>query len=463
MKAVLNIALAASLAAGVTAQPHQHQHARKHQHVSPLDARELTTSYEWVVDTVYVDVVDGSSIDKTDAVEGLEDGTYEIVGETTPESTTPIPTPYPTPTPTPTPSPSTSSTPEATTTSAATTSAAGGEFLEVNNKVGVKSTSTSTSAAAEPTKESSSSSSSSSSGSTGIDSDFPDGEIDCGDFDSVAKYGAVALDNTKVAPWAGYQHVGTSAYSVGQTADITVDISEPLTGDPTAGTFAGYHCPSGYDAAQWPAAQGSTGQSIGGLWCGSDEKLYLTRSETTSKLCQAGAGNVHIVSNLSKDVYICKTWYPGNEGMYLPTLVSAGSTVDLYNPYQSESYEWLGSTTSAQYYLNLQGLSVDQACTWTPDAPYSEKAGNWAGMNLGTSVNSDGETFLSIFHNTPTSDASMDYDIQVAGTAEGGDGDVSGLECRYESASNSVTGGGNGCTVSLRPDNNSIFCMTEVN
>ncbi|KAJ4424814.1 Sperm-associated antigen 4 protein [Gnomoniopsis sp. IMI 355080] len=446
MKAALQVALAASLAAGVTAQPHnhlhRHQHARKHDHPAPLDARELITDYQFVTDTVYVDV-DGTSIDTENAVEGLDDGTYKIVGESTPKSVTPTPTSTPTPTPT----PSSSSTSVSSTSAATTTSASGGEFIEV--KIGHSdSTSSSSTSSAAASTATASSSSSSSSGSTGVDADFPDGEIDCSDFDSLKNYGAVELENTAVAPFLGYMHVGVDAYTLGQTDDITVSISEPTSGDPTAGTFVGYACPAGYDAAQWPAAQGSSGQSVGGLWCGSDEKLHLTRSDTTSKLCQAGAGNVHIVSKLSKPIYICKTWYPGNEGMYLPTLVSAGETVDLYNPLQEESYTWQGLTTSAQYYLNMQDVPVGQACTWTPDSPYTDVAGNWAGMNLGTSVDSDGDTFLSIFHNTPTSDAALDYNIQVAGTASGGEGDVSGCPCKYEYSSNSVTGGGNGCTVS---------------
>ncbi|CAN8098716.1 unnamed protein product [Discula destructiva] len=457
MKAALKVALAASLAVGVTAQPHhhlhQHQHARRHQHVSPLGARELVPEYEFVTDTVYVDV-DGAAIDKADAVEGLDDGIYEIVGETTPEATTPIPTTTPAPTTTtPTTTPSTHSTTPTSTAAATTSTPDGGQFIEI--KIGhsdttssaAPSTTAATTSSAAPSAATSSSASSSS-GATGVDADFPDGEISCSDFASVALYGAIELTNTPVSPWAGYQHVGLSAYTLGQTAAISVDISEPLSGDASSGTFVGYACPAGYDAAQWPAAQGSSGQSIGGLWCGSDEKLYLTRSDTTSKLCQAGAGNVHVISKLSKDVYICKTWYPGNEGMYLPTLVPAGGTADLYNPFQSECYEWQGLTTSAQFYVNNQGVPVEQACTWTPDAPYTEMAGNWAGMNLGTSVNDEGLTFLSIFHNLPTSDAALNYNIQIAGTADGGDGEVNGLECNYEYESNEVTGGGSGCTVS---------------
>lgn len=432
MKTALTFAVAASLAAGAVAQPHnhqhRHQHARKHEHAALLNERDQVINYKYVEETSYVDV-NGNVISAEAAEAGLADGEYSIVGETTPTSTALATTL----TPTTTAVPSTSAAPT-------TSSASGGEFLEL--KLGSIGSSTAEASSASATATASASSSSSSSGATGVDADFPDGTIDCATFPSA--YGAVAVDQTGVSPWVGYMDVGTSNYVLGQTDDITVDISEPTSGDPQPGYFVGYHCPAGYDQAQWPAAQGSSGQSIGGLYCGSDNKLHLTRTDST-KLCQKGAGNVQIVSKLSKSVFICKTWYPGNEGMYLPTEVSAGATVSLFNPLQSESYEWEGSTTSAQYYMNLQGLTAAQACVWDSPSPYTKKAGNWAGVNLGTSENSDGETFLSIFHNTPTSDAALDYNIVISGS------DVSGLPCKYTYSDNEFTGDGNGCTVSSQP------------
>lgn len=449
MKAALQIALAASLAAGVTAQPHNHQHlhqhARKHEHGAPLlsnrdalDKRYVAVEYAFETETDYVDVVDGSRISAEAAKQGLADGIYKIVGETTPTSTTPIATPAPT-TSSSSSSSSSSSPSVAPTTAATTSSAKGGEFLELKI-AGLSTSSTSTSAAPAATTYASSSSSSSSSGSTGVDSDFPDGELDCSTFPS--DYGAVFLNNAGLTTgWAGYMDVGVDNFEIGQIADISIDISEP-SGEVKSGYFLTYACPPGYDSAQWPGAQGSKGQSVGGLWCGSDNKLHLTRASETKKLCQSGAGNVKVTNKLSEDVYICKTIYPGNEGMYLPTLVEAGATVDLYNPYQSNSFVWQGLSTSAQYYINKKGLDVNTSCTWTPDAPYSTSAGNWAPMNLGTSVNSDGQTFLSIFHNTPTSSASLDFDISISG-----DG-VSGTPCDYDSSTDETTGGSNGCTVS---------------
>lgn len=450
MKTVLKFAVAATLAAGAAAQPHnhqhRHQHARAHEHGAELlkrgtpsiNERSPAVDYQFVEETIYVDV-NGNPISSDDAAAGLADGEYSIIGETNPSATTPAAAATSTAAPT---------TSVASSTATTSSASSGAEFVEV--KLGSVSSETSSTAVATTTSKAATSSAvktsaaasstaSSSSSATGVDAEFPDGTIDCATFPSA--YGAVAVDQTTVSPWVGYMDVGTDGYTLLQTADITATISEPTSGDPEPGYFVGYACPTGYDQAQWPTAQGSAGQSIGGLWCGTDNKLYKTH-DTNTKLCQAGAGNVNIVSELSKSIYICKTWYPGNEGMYLPTEVAAGSTVSLYNPYQSESFEWEGSTTSAQYYLNLQGLTASQACVWTSPSPYAESAGNWAGVNLGTSVDTSGTTYLSIFHNTPTSDAALDYNIVISGN------DVNGTPCKYTYSSNEFTGDGNGCTVS---------------
>lgn len=437
MKAIFQIALAASIAAGATAQPHNHQHlhqhARKHMHGhgSEVEKREVVVEYAKEIATAYVMVNTGESVDSEKAEEGLADGYYSIVGESTPTLSTS------TTTPTPTPSTSTSSVVSSSTSSS---SSAGGEFLEV--KVGktssssVASTSTTSSAAKQSTTASSSSGS-------GVDSDFPDGEISCDDFPS--SYGAVCISNAGLDCWAGLEDVGVDQYTLGQTSDIT-SFSEAVSGGASSGMFAAYACPVGYDMAQWPDAQGATGQSIGGLWCGSDNKLYKTRSDGYSKLCQKGAGNVQVVNNLSDDVYFCKTLYPSTEAMVLPTCAGAGDTTEIYNPYQNQSFTWEGSSTSAQIYVNLKGIGVDNSCVWTAPSPYSENAGNWAGLILGTSVNSEGITYLSLFHNTPTSSTPLDYNIKITIGSE--------TPCIYDYSSNEITGdsdGDNGCTVSFTP------------
>lgn len=431
MVAIVNIALAASFAAGAAAQPHNHQHlhqqARRqnHQHGSPVEKRELVVEYAKETSMAYVMVNTGETISNSDAEEGLAEGIYKIVGESTPTISSYVP--------------SSTSVVSSTYSPVTTSSSSGGEFLEI--KIGGAATTsssskvktTSTSAAAATTTSSSSSSG------TGVDSDFPDGEIDCDDFPS--DYGAVCISNAGLDCWAGLEDVGTDVYTLMQTADID-DFSEPTSGGASAGMFAAYACPTGYDMAQWPDAQGSTGQSIGGLWCGSDNKLYKTRSDGYSKLCQKGAGNVHVKNKLSDDVYFCKTLYPSTEAMVLPTCASPGETTELFNPYQNSSFTWQGSSTSAQIYVNLKGIGIDNSCVWdSPD--YAESAGNWAGIILGTSVDDSGITYLSLFHNTPTSDTPLDYNIEIAV-----DGSV---DCTYDYSSNEITGdseGNNGCTVS---------------
>ncbi|KAI3401735.1 hypothetical protein diail_9399 [Diaporthe ilicicola] len=439
MKAALNIAIAASLAAGATAQPHahhhRHQHARKHEqpaHVVQLQQRggtpvlherDVVVVYETPMETAYV--LGGESITPEEAEDCLRDHLCEIVGETEPTFVTPTPVPTPS-------TPSTSA--------AKSTSAAAGEFFEAKQMRVSTSSSSSvapTSTPAAPKATASSSSSSSSSGASGVDADFPDGELDCDSLPS--EYGAVAVTQVENSGWGGLLDVGLNAFTVGSTKAIS-SYSAP-SGGLSPGMFGTYQCPEGYDMAQWPeGAQGATGQSIGGIWCGLDNKLYLTRADSSKKLCQPGAGNVKVINKLSDKVSLCKTAYPGKEDMVLSNVVEAGATYNLYNPYQNKSYQWNGASTSAQYYVNLKGLDKDIACQWTSPEPYSSNAGNWAGVNLGTSVDDDGTTFLSIFHNTPTSNTPLDFNIELSG-------DISST-CKYSYSSNSFNpDNGNGCTV----------------
>ena len=71
-----------------------------------------------------------------------------------------------------------------------------------------------------------------------------------------------------------------------------------------------YACPPGYLKAQWPEAQGATGQSVGGIEC-KNGKLYLPRASETKKLCMAGTGGVKIHNQIGQSVPVCRTDYPG--------------------------------------------------------------------------------------------------------------------------------------------------------
>ncbi|KUI60043.1 Secreted beta-glucosidase sun1 [Cytospora mali] len=447
MKAIINLAIAASLAAGATAQPHahqhQHQHAKKHgspvlnlERASPvLKGRDVVV---WETPMVTTYVLAGESITKEEAENCLKDGSCEVVGETEPTFVAPTPSTTSTSSVPTTTSTSTSTTPSSSSSAvASSTKVAAAEFFEFG--LG-SSSSSSTVAATSAAASASATSSSSSSGATGIDADFPDGTLDCSAGVPTA-YGAVEITHLGTDGWAGILDVGTTAFEIGSTKAIA-SFSVATSGGVSAGMFGLYACPEGYDGAQWPEeAQGATGQSIGGLWCGTDNKLYLTRADSTKKLCQAGAGGVKVINKLSDKVSFCKTLYPGTESMVIPTVVESGATAELYNPFQNLSYSWEGSSTSAQYYVNLKGLGEDIACVWDSPDPYSESAGNWAGVNLGTSVDDNGVTYLSIFHNTPTSDAALDFNIKLSG-------DISS-DCTYDYSSNSFSpSNGNGCTVS---------------
>ncbi len=193
----------------------------------------------------------------------------------------------------------------------------------------------------------------------------------------------------------------------------------------------------GYGKTQWPeTSQGATGQSIGGLYCNADGFLELTRPSHT-KLCEQGAPGVSIQNTLGGIVSLCQTDYPSSESMVLGTLLQPGQTSPMMNPIASQSYQWQGKTTTAQYYINKLGLGLAEACVWTSSVDPSG-AGNWAPTNFGVGTDDSGTTYLSIFANQPTSSATLDYTVEIKG-------DIT-AECALRNGQ--YTGGGNGCTVS---------------
>ena len=72
-----------------------------------------------------------------------------------------------------------------------------------------------------------------------------------------------------------------------------------------------YACPPGYQKSQWPAEQGSTGQSVGGLFCNENNKLVKTNPDLSKTLCIKGTGAVKVVNKLSTNAAFCRTDYPG--------------------------------------------------------------------------------------------------------------------------------------------------------
>lgn len=426
---IVNLALAASFAA---AQPHAHGHGHLHaKKGSPVQQRDVVTTVVPVTETAYL--LGTSTIDPSEAQAGIAKSLYVVIGETTPTYSEPVA--------------SATLKVEAQffekTTSSTSSSAAPSTSSTSSAAPSTTSSTSTTSSVASSTSSSAKATSTSSSG-TGVDADFPSGEIDCSTFPS--DYGAVAVDYLGLSGWTGVQEVPN--YSSGDSA-ISYIVTAVSGDSCTANSFCSYQCPEGYVKAQWPDAQGSTGQSIGGLYCNSDGKLELSRS-SYSTLCQKGCGGVTIENKMSSGVSVCRTDYPGTESMTLPLWVEGGATSTLANVESTDYYEWEGSSTTLQYYINPKGLEPDDACVWTSSS-YPDSAGNWAPINIGVGKNSAGITYLSIFNNSPTSSATLDFDVVISG-------DISGT-CSYTSGS--YGDGSTGCTVAISDGGSAVITFQD--
>ncbi|KAK2069664.1 hypothetical protein P8C59_004221 [Phyllachora maydis] len=203
-------------------------------------------------------------------------------------------------------------------------------------------------------------------------------------------------------------------------------------------SFCSYACPPGYQKTQWPeSSQGFHGESLGGCWCNLRGYLELTRP-SHPRLCEPGAGGVYVQNKLPSNSAVCRTDYPGTENMVIPLDTQPGQTYPLTSVDASTYFVWQGKTTSAQYYVNPKGVAVSDACLWTsPTNPTS--AGNWAPVNIGVGMDSAGVTYISIFPNTPTSSATLDFNIEITG-------DVSS-PCYLRNGI--YAGGSNGCTTAM--------------
>lgn len=402
MKGVLKTALAAAVVVGVAAQPHnhghRHLHAKKHAQ-SPVEKRDTVIVTEVVEGPTVVEyVLDGQKVDPAKAEDGISKGLYLVKGSSTPTFSAP---------------------PPAVTTSKASVDH-GGQFFE---KATTTTPTTTTAPPPPPTT-----SAAPPALPTGLDADFPSGKIKC-DQGVPTEYGAVNVTWTGTEGW-------TTLAKFGQwIKGVQIDnIVSPTSGGCQPGMMCSYACPPGYQKSQWPAEQGIRGQSVGGLWCNDDGFLELTRPDHP-KICEPGAGGVFIKSELPGNAAVCRTDYPGNEGMYIPLETTPGGTFPLTNPESATYYIWEGKTTTAQYYVNNLGVAVEDACTWS-SPKYPSSAGNWSPTNIGVGKSADGITYISVFQNLPSSTAVLNFDIEVTG-------DISGT-CTLKSGTYS---GNNGCTV----------------
>lgn len=425
----VQIALLAGLGLAV-AHPSRHVH-HSHHH----DARDAAPASDVVSvagPTVIMYELNGSTISKEDVEEGIKNGTLVWANGAPQAQSAPVKKV------TPQSSSSSSAAPSTTASSPASSSV----YVAPSTTSSVE-VSTSNSASSSSSAPSSASSSSSGSGSysagTGIDADFPSGTIDCSDFPSA--YGAMAVDYIGLGGWIGIQSPGSSN---GGFSDITTVEASSCSGGNccSEGMYCSYACPAGYQKSQWPTTQGLTGQSVGGLLC-QNGKLQLTNSEMSSSLCIPGAEQVTVLvqNELSQNVAVCRTDYPGTESETVPLDVAAGSSDNLTCPDSNEYYKWKGGSTSAQYYVNPAGVAVKDACQWGSNAnPW----GNYAPLNLGVGY-SNGAAWLAIFQNAPTTDAKLDFTVEIVGDNVVGSCKYSnGQYCSGNSCSPTT-----GCTVSI--------------
>ncbi|KAK4506705.1 hypothetical protein PRZ48_000438 [Zasmidium cellare] len=424
----LSLALLSAAVAVSAAQPHHHRHQHLHQEKRNPEAAPDYVSVPGPTAIVYV--LNGQPISEDEVQQGIRNGS--LVFAQNGQLSSAAPSTYKAPKTTEAPS-STQAPSSAAPSSSSSTEQ--GKFHLPSLSIPWSKPS------AEPSIPSYGGSSGGSdwgSDASGLDSEFPDGEVSCDTFPS--EYGAVPVEWTGLGGWTGVQSPGASGYS-GYSNIMTVKSG----GSCTEGSYCSYACPPGYQKSQWPTTQGSTGQSVGGLKC-SGGKLHLTNPDLSKNLCMTGAEQVTILvqNKLSKNVAVCRTDYPGTESETVPVNVQPGSSNNLTCPDSEKYYSWQGGKTSAQYYVNPAGVPVSDACQWGDS---SQPWGNYAPLNLGVGW-SNGAAWLAIFQNSPTTDAKLQFSVEIQGDGVSGTCKYSnGQYCSGEDYSNcSPT---TGCTVSI--------------
>lgn len=275
----------------------------------------------------------------------------------------------------------------------------------------------STEATTEATTEASTTAAAVSTGSSSSSSgSFEDGTIPCSEFPSA--FGAVSVD------WVGYNGWASVMAMDGSTSETCED-----------GFYCSYACAPGESKTQWPSEQPSDGRSVGGLLC-KGGYLYKTNSNFDS-LCEADVSTGFVKSELSQDVALCRTDYPGSENMVVPTLLQAGSTNSLSVVNEDTYFTWEGLKTSTQYYVNNAGVSVEDGCIW---GSASAGVGNYAPLVVGAGY-VNGLTYLSLIPN-PNNGNAANFNVRIEATS----GSTINGDCKYE---NGAFSSGDGCTVTV--------------
>jgi hypothetical protein len=456
---ISHIATLATVAAVTVAQPRAYGHRHAHTVVKRAPRPDTVVYAPVTMETVIKYVLDGHEISEEDVRLGLANGTLEwgADGNLSTSSKAPVafPTPPPAPAPAPSPSPSSSPKPEQN----AQPPAPKPEPAKTTTEAAEQPSST---AASKQTDSAPSPDTSLKTADQLVDKngycascdiEFPNGKFDCSDFPY--GYGAMPITQEGLGGWSGIQKAGYDGAD-GYNDIMTVPHGSCNDGSCcTPGSFCSYGCPNPYLKLSFPKKQGVTGQSVGGLFCNDKGKLEMADGSIGKTMCGSGAKEmtVKVVNRLSKPVSICRTDYPGTESMTFPLTVGPGETGYLANPDQSKYYFWGGAATSAHYYVNNQGISEADACTW---AKPGDARGNWAPAIFGTSFDDKAshKGYSSLKQNELNRGTKLDYSISFEGN-----GVVS--KCSYKKSTDqycednscwSVKDDPNrGCTVSLIP------------
>ena len=405
MKSLVHLTFAATLAVGAVAHSHQHlhRHGKKHSG-STVAKRGSDPVVEYVAgpaETVYQ--LDGKLLSAEEAKAGLVDGQYIVIGETTP---TKVPPPPPKP----------------------TSKDLGAQFVE---KLKISSSPPPPPATSSAPPQPKPVPSGNTSGGQGLNTPFPSGQLPCSRFPS--NYGAVPISWLGTSGWTSIQQLG-SGFSLKLSTSVNNIVAGVSGDDCSPHSTCSYACPPGYQKSQWTPQQGATGQSVGGLYCNADGMLELSNPQYNT-LCIPGEGGITVENDMDEVASICRTDYPGSEAMVIPAVAQPGGSVALCNPDQAAYYQWQSKKTSAQYYVNPKGVTAEEGCVWKN--PNCSDCGNWAPIIIGVGQD-NGITYLSVFQNAPTTNAKLDFNIEITG-------DVNS-KCGYNNGQ--FIGGATGCTVS---------------
>ena len=105
----------------------------------------------------------------------------------------------------------------------------------------------------------------------------------------------------------------------------------------------------------------------------------------------------------------------GTESETVPLNTMPGSTNDLTCPDSATYYVHRDGATTAQYYVNNQGVIEEEACTWGTDG---SNKGNWAPTYFGVGTDTSGKTWLSIastIQNNPQNYQDLNYNVAIVG------------------------------------------------